>query len=53
MKKMMTTGKKLRLHAQTLQTLSTAQLAEAAGGLPKTAVITDVPPKCGSFDCSP
>jgi hypothetical protein len=49
MKKQMT-GKKLRLHAQTIQTLSTEQLGHAAGGA-NTEVLTDVKPNCGTFNC--
>jgi len=44
------TVKKLRLNAQTIQTLSPGQLGRAAGG-GNSGELTDVPPNCGTFNC--
>ena len=51
MKKMNTPGKKLRLNAQTVKALADGQLQHAAGGMPNTGNLTDVPPNCGTFNC--
>ena len=47
------TSKKLRLNAQTVQMMSTEQLKIVGGGMPNTGNLTDVPPNCGTFNCSP
>lgn len=48
------TLKKLRLNTQTIQVLTTAQAQLVCGGLAKPNMqITDVLPKCGTFNCDP
>ena len=53
MKKNKNVSKKLRLGAETLQVLSNEQAKMICGGMPNTGNLTDVPPNCGTWNCSP
>jgi len=51
MKKTKKIVKKLRLNNETVRALSQEETRLVAGGA--TLVISDVPPKCGTFYCDP